>query len=271
LLPLPGMKRTALLICLSTAALPVRAAPQQPPPADPWLSAGTWMLTVEVGGAAFSDFQRTQARPVDGNVAIGDFERRVSARTAGSIGGWASYWIGRTWGVRAGMSYVPSSFTVWNEEGARRSLDTADPDYDPSYASLGIWLANVSLVFRFPHTFGRVTPYGLVGGGVVRYNVSEDAAIPPEALAHVGDGVWQTGAGMFGIGAAIPLQRSNLLMSFELTNHVSRSPLAGKSGDEVFEMGGVPMQVHATGAGGENEVSLTSHVRLALGLTLPLR
>jgi hypothetical protein len=241
--------------------------------AEPWFNGGTWMFTVEVGGAAFSDFEKTQARPVGDNIELGDFSRRVSARTAGSVGGWVSYWIGRGWGLRAGMSYVPSSFTVWNDESAQRALDGIAPDGgDPDYASLGILMGNASAVFRFPRSFGRVAPYGMVGAGVIRYRTSGDAELPPEARGRFEDGSWQTGAAMFGVGAAIPLQRGNLLMSFEITNHLAKTPLGDNSAGEVFDLSGVSMQLEPDPQlSGENAVGMTSHLRLALGLTLPLR
>lgn len=268
------MKRTALLLGLCAAALPLPAAAQVS--AEPWFRAGTWMVTLEFGGAAFSDFERTQARPVAADLELGDFTRRVSARTAASAGAWVSYWIGNGWGLRAGLSYVPSSFTVWNDDAARRMLAAGSPDSDatedPSYASLDVWMANASVVFRFPRSFGRVVPYGLAGAGLIRYGVSGDAAIPPEARGRFEQGDYQTAAGMFGIGATIPLQRNNLLMSFELTNHLSRTPLGNGNTGETFELNGVLMEIGPGGGmSGEDDVGLTSHVRLALGLTLPVR
>lgn len=241
--------------------------------AEPWFNRGTWMFTLEVGGAAFSDFEKTQARPTGNDIELGDFSRRVSANTAGSVGGWISYWIGKGWGVRAAMSYVPSSFSVWNDETAQRALDDIAPESDaPHYASLGILMANASAVFRFPRSFGRVAPYAMVGGGVIRYRASSDAELPPEARGRFDDGSWQTGAAMFGVGAAIPLQRKNLLMSFEITNHLAKTPLGDYSAGQVFDLSGVSMQLDPdTELSGENRVGLTSHLRLALGLTLPLR
>ncbi|MBR9989634.1 MAG: hypothetical protein KFH98_07765 [Gemmatimonadetes bacterium] len=266
------MKITAMCLCLFTAVATGSAAAQVS--AEPWFRGGTWMLTVEVGGAAFTDFERTQARPVATEIDLGDFSRRVSARTAGSVGGWGSYWIGNGWGIRAGAAYVPSSFTVWNDKTVRDALDTAAPpgSEEVSYASLDVWMAHAALVFRFPRSFGRVVPYGVAGGGLIRYHVSGDAEVPPEARGRFSEGDIQTGAGMFGVGATIPLQRRNLLMSFELTNHMSRTPLGQESAGELFELYGVSMQVDPDpGTSGEYDVAMTSHVRLSLGLTLPLR
>jgi opacity protein-like surface antigen len=268
------MNRTALIVCLCAAALPVHASAQVS--AEPWFRAGTWMITVEVGGAAFSDFERTHARPVGADPGTGDFARRVSARTSASAGAWASYWIANGWGLRAGFSYVPSSFTVWNDVAARRALNGGVTELsaaeDPGFASLDVWMANGSVVFRFPHNFGRVVPYGIAGAGLVRYAVSGNESIPPEARGRFEEGTYQTAAGMFGIGAVIPLQRNNLLMSFELTNHLSRTPLGNGNEGETFELDGVLMEIGPGGGmSGEDDVGLTSHVRLALGLTLPIR
>ena len=266
------MNRTALLFCACTVALPLRAAAQVS--AEPWFRGGTWMMTVEVGGAAFSDFERSQARPVGSDGEIGDFSRRVSARTAVSLGGWVSYWIANGWGLRAGASYVPSSFTVWHDETARRTLDagTGLDEEEPSYRSLDMWMADATVVFRFPHSFGRVAPYGMAGAALIRYRASGGDPMPPEARDRFEDGDLQTGAAMFGIGAAIPLQRRNLLMTFELTNHLARTPLGDDGAGETFELAGVLMEIQPDGQlAGDDEVGFTSHVRLALGLTLPLR
>jgi len=269
------MKRPALFLSMTLAVAAPSAAAQSTAPvsADPWLRAGSWLLTVDVGGMAFSDFERSQARPESGTPPADAFSRRISARTSMSIGGWASYWISETWAVRAGLSYVPSTFTVWNEDAAARSNESllAGDGEEATYASLGVWLANAVVVFRFPRSFGRVAPYGLAGAGVVRYHAGRDADLPPEAEPQFAGGDLQNVAGVFGIGATIPLQRRNLLLSFELTNHLARSPLQGPDGNGTFELGGELMQLTEGGGAGDVEVGLTSHVRLAVGLTLPLR
>ena len=270
------MNRSALIAILGLAACAPHLSAQSTAPvsADPWFRAGTWMITLEIGGAAFSDFDRTKAAPADGGVGQADFSRRVSARTAASVGGWGSYWLSDRWGLRTGLSYVPSSFTVWSDEAEAQPVAPGDGTAfdEHSYASLDIWMAHAVLLFRFPHSFGRVAPYGLAGGGVVRYRARGDAELPPEARAHFADGGRQRVAGVFGVGAVIPLQRRNLLMSFELTNHVSRTPLDGQNTAELFDLGGRLMALSTdAGTGNGGEVGLTSHVRLALGLTLPLR
>lgn len=260
-------------LLLATIALVPSAAAAQVS-AEPWFRGGTFMLTFEAGGAAFSDFDRSEVRPVAGEPAAGGYGRRVSARTSGSVGAWASYWIGDGVGIRTGLAWVPSSFDVWNEEAIQRLLEAGDPldASEQSHSSLDMWMANVSVLFRFPRSFGRVVPYGIVGGGLIRYRTSGDASLPPEARENFEDGAWETPAALIGLGATIPLQRRNLLLSFELTDHISRTPVSGAAHGEVFEMSGVQLILDPDGADGSpDDVSLTSHVRLTVGLTLPLR
>lgn len=263
--------RIAGLLAVATALTAAEAAAQVT--AEPWFRAGTFMLTIEAGGAAFSDFDRSQVRPVSEDIALGDFRRRVSARTSGSAGVWATYWLAHGWGIRGGLGFVPSSFDVWNEDAARQVLEPGSPGEasEPKHASLDIWLASAAVVFRFPHSFGRVVPYGIVGGGVIRYHASDDASLPPEAQQSSRNGDWQVPAALIGIGVTIPLQRRNLMLSFELTDHISRAPLSGAR-DQTFEMSGVPLLMNPDeGTRDSEKVDLTSHVRLSLGLTLPLR
>ena len=85
---------------------------------------------------------------------------------------------------------------------------------------------------------------------MVRYAAPGKAeALPPEARADFASGARTRPAVVVGVGAVVPLQREGLLLTFELTNHIVRSPLTGPDG----------------GAEGT-----TSNVRLLVGLTLPL-
>lgn len=251
-------------------AVPTTPAPE--PSAEQWFRPGTWMFTAELGGAAFSDFQSGEAQSTSVPPALGEFERRISARTSVSIGGRVSYWIGRSWGLRAAGAFVPTRFSVWNEDSAQRMLDSESVDGEEEVpASLGVWLADVALVFRFPHSFGRVVPYGLAGGGVVHYRPGPEEDLPPEARRRFADGPRTSPAALFGVGAVIPLERHELLLSFELTNHLAGTPLDDEGAGESFEISGVPVELSPAGSAGSDGVGLTSNLRLSLGLTLPLR
>jgi hypothetical protein len=257
------MNRTAFMLLLCT--VPASAVHAQAP-AGRSLSAGTWMLTAELGGSAFTAFQRLRATPGQGAEGVG-VERRVSASTTATLGASIGYWAGVSWGVRGGLSWSPSNFTVAYDEAA--DTDTvANPvggDATETYASLAVWGADLSLLFRFPRSFGRVRPYGIVGGGVVRYAHGTDAEVPAEALESFEGGERTQAAALLGIGAMIPLQRHDLLLSFELTDRMSRSPLAGNA--RVIADDGVELDTAASREGGQ----ITNQLRLVVGLTLPLR
>ena len=261
------MKPTLLLLFFCLAAVPASAQVS----VEPWLRRGTLMLTAEVGGAAFSDFRQTQARPLLESTELGEFQRRVSARTAMTVGGSAAYWFGDSWGLRLAGAFVPTSFSVWNEEAAQRVLDERGDGERDRYSKLAIWMADVGLVFRFPHVFGRVAPYGLVGGSWLVYQVHGEDQLPPEAQEQFATGRWATPAALFGAGAVIPLQQRNTLLSFELTNHLTRTPLHDEDGGEQFELDGISLELQPRRHTGSDGVALTSNLRLTIGLTLPIR
>jgi hypothetical protein len=247
------------------------------PSAEQWFRPGTWLLSAHVGGAAFTDFQRAQARPVPGADVdrtgyAGDFERRISATTSVAFVAGATYWGGTSWGVRLAGAYVPTRFSVHTREQALRVL-AADPESgEPRYASLGISMADVAIVFRFPHSLGRIVPYGVAGVGVVHYRVRGDEDLPAEARAGFADGGRTSPAAVFGLGAVLPLQRNNLLLSFELTNHLARTPLDDAGRGEPFDVGGVPMQLADDGPSADTDgIGMASNLRLSVGLTMPVR
>lgn len=260
--------RNLLIAVLILAALPLAARAQLN--ADQYFRGGSFMLTFEVGGAAFTDFQRSQAVPLAGGAGLAGFERRVSARTAATLGGWASYWITDGFGVRAGVGYAPSAFRVWNEQSAQDFLDLQSGYEARSYAGLAVWMANGAAVFRFPTRFGRVSPYALLGGGIVRYDSQDDAELPPEARVQFAGGQWSGAAGLLGLGAAIPLQSRNMMLSFELTDHITRTPLDDRGRGEHFELGGVALQMNPDPDAGTDGVGLTNNLRLVVGITLLL-
>jgi len=266
---------TALAAALAVAPLEAQQPTHhgdQPPSAEPWFGRSI-MITAELGGAAFSDFQRAVARPAPaaaGEFGVGDFRRRVSARTTGTVGGALTWWVAGGAGFRASVSYSPTRFSVWNEDRAQRALDEVNGE-PPSYAKLETWMGSASAVFRFPFIMGRVVPYGIAGVGVVSYRLADDEEVPPEARARFADGGWTGPAIHFGVGSAIPLERHNLMLTFELTNHLSRTPLDDEGLGEAFEISGVPLHLASDPGRGSDGIGTTNHLRLTVGLTLPIR
>lgn len=258
----------ALMGAFAVVAAPEVVSAQLP---TEWFGPRMLSLQLDVGGAAFSDFRRSQGRLVTPSAGRTDFDRRVSARTSMGVGGSATYWFRRDLGIRASGAYVPTRFSVWNDESAERMMDVDPLDEEASAAALGAWLGSVTVAFRFPHSFGRVMPYGLVGAGAVHYRLRDGNELPPEARGPFQNGSHTSPAGVFGVGAVIPLQWDGLLLNFELTNHLARTPLRDGAYGEEFEMGEVPVQLAPRGESGESgEIGLTSNLRLTLGITLSL-
>jgi hypothetical protein len=258
-------------VCVVVALCAAAPGLQAQGPQEEWYRAGTWMLSAALGGAAFSDFQRSTATAAQPDPGLGTFERRVSARTTVTAGGAITYWILDGWGLRAGVSFAPSAFAVWNDARAQRVLDElADWEREPS-ARLGVWFADAAALFRLPIRLGTVTPYGLVGGGLVEYRASGPGEVPPEARARFADGPSRSAALVFGAGAVVPLQQRRVLLSFELTNHVARSPLNDDGRGEWFEIGGVDVQLGQDPRRGSDGIDLTNNVRLTVGVSLPIR
>lgn len=263
------MIRALLVFAIATAAAgPVRG---QKVSAEPSLTAGTWHFTLDAGGAAFSDFQRAMAQQVTGGPGSARFERRVSPGTSSTVGGSVARWVTRGAAVRAAVAYAPSRLSAWNEPSGQRVLDANGNGAADPGAKLGVWLASGSLLFRLPVQLGRVIPYGIAGAGVVHYRVADTAALPPEARARFADGTWTGPAAVFGIGTTLPLQRNNMLLSFELTNHLVRTPLNDDGGGEQFEVSGVPLQISHDTRRSPDAISVASNLRLTMGLTIPMR
>jgi hypothetical protein len=214
-------------------------------------------LGLGAGGAAFSDFQRAQA------VANGEvLDRRISAQTTVSFSGTVTYWIGRYWGVRAHGSYSPSRFV-------QRTPGEAMGEEQALYAPLGVFMVDGDVLFRAPIVFGRVAPYGLLGAGLVEYRADPgtDHPLPAEAEETFEGDRQGRFAAVMGVGAVIPLDRRPLHLTFELSNHVTRSPVGAPSTGRVGE-GAI---IDPDGWRDDDDGSgLTSHVRLMIGVSLPI-
>ena len=222
---------------------------------------GPHMLSVSVfgGGIAFSDFRR-EAEPVAGDLPL---ERRLSASTSYLAAGSLTYWMNGRWGARLQASYAPSRFVLRRYEAPAERTRTVASD-ESAMSALDVWMYDVDLLFRLPLPLGRVEPYGIAGAGVVDYRLrtAGDEVVPEAVSRAFGDDRQRRVAGVIGAGAVIPLERYRLLLNFEFTNHLTRTPLSEstlstkrldpESGDRV------------------DEVGYTSNLRLMLGLTLPL-
>jgi hypothetical protein len=231
---------------------------------------GTWMLSASLGGAAFTDFQRGVARASE-DPELGDFRRRISAATTATATGSVTYWIGSNWGLRGSIGYAPSAFSVWNDDRAQRVLDARNGGERERYSGLSVWYLDATAIYRLPVRLDRLVPYGVVGGGMVEYRRSGAAELPPEARERFAGGGWRSAAAVIGLGTAVPLQRHDMLLNFELTNHLTRTPLNEEARGEWVQLGGVPVQLDREYDRGDDGIAVANHLRLSVGLTLPLR
>ncbi|HEX6693221.1 MAG TPA: hypothetical protein VF035_00820 [Longimicrobiales bacterium] len=227
---------------------------------------GNIALTLSAGGAAFTDFQQGRARLTDiGSGVQADITRRVTGQTTMTGSAALTMWLSSSFAVRLQGTYVPTRFSVVNEgTEAEGSLGLGDTT---RYARLDIWLADGSIVVRPPLDLGRVHPYVTVGGGLARFHVRDDPTlIPPEALDAFGPGDRTQATATVGIGAVIPLQRDRLLLAFQLTDHLIRSPITADP--DTFDEEGAVVESRSDDEGG---IEVSSIVRLTVGLTIPLR
>ena len=225
------------------------------------------------GGAAHSDLQRSDARAEwveTGGLEQRDFSRRLSPATALAVGGAAGYWVTPWWGVRLQGTLIPSRFevSVSQREKAQLPEDSLLMGSD-RFSDLRIWTADLQFTFRAPFTpRGRVAPYGFLGAGMVRYDALNNQPLPPEAESSFSGRPPTKASAVFGIGALVPLQRRGLALSFELSDHVVRTPVEEAAGSAA-DASGVRLFTHQSAeADGAARVRLTSHIQLLIGVTL---
>ena len=258
--PRAGMTATRRLVCacscafLAASAQPARA---QAPSSDILFSPGVFAVNVLAGGAAFSDFHRSTRSNND------QLERRMSAQTTVAFGAGASFWLSRHWGVRAAVAFVPSRL----EERSPPSLGSAGTpavlfdDSEDQLTGLDVWQYDAELLFRFPFSMGRVAPYGFVGGGAVDYRLTtkDDETVPTEVSNAFRGDRRREPALVVGIGSVIPLERFGWLLTFEISDHITATPL------------GIPTESTENGRElAQPDIEMTSNLRLLVGLTVPI-
>lgn len=249
--------RALIILVVAVSGLPAAAGAQ----VDGERIFGPHTLSVSLfgGGIAFSDFRRESA-PVAGDVPL---ERRLSASTSYIAAGALTYWLNDRLGMRLHTSYAPSRLEVRRYGRPDAEVRTIATDELP-LSGLDVWMYDADLLIRLPLPLGRVQPYGIAGVGALEYRLrTADDEVVPEAVSRAFDDEHQRRiAGVVGIGAIVPLERYRLLLNFELTNHLARTPLSE-----------APLRAEARDPESDDrvdQVGYTSNLRLMLGLTLPL-
>lgn len=235
-----------------------------------------WSLGIAGGAAAFSDMQRGTmrvVRPGGSGSEERELARRVGAETSTTLGAYISFWPSRNWGLRAHASWAPSRFeTVMKEGDAEFAGVPMTSAESQALAELNIVSTDLQLLFRLPTIKNRVMLYGILGGGLARYSVqSGDEPVPPEAEGDFEGGVKVRPAGSFGLGAMLPLRNRALRMHFELTNHMSATPLEGGDGETIVTDDGTIELLPRDEPAGERRVTVVSGVRFVVGLSFSPR
>lgn len=261
------MKKAALLLLPTLLATSLSSARGQTgirPPQG-------WSLGLLGGAAAFSDMQRSHlrvVRPTAAGAETREFARRVGAETSTVLTANLSFWPSRNWGLRVSAGWAPTRFeTVMRESDAENTGLGAGSEED-RLAGLDIWTGDVEALFRLPTIKNRVLPYGIIGGGVARYEVRRgDGPVPPEAAGEFEQGVKVSPAAVIGVGAMLPFRNRAFRLHFELTNHLAKTPIRGGEEEVVASDQGMveidPFDARST----DSRVSLTSSVRFMVGVS----
>lgn len=239
------MKLGLALLLLSIAA-PLAAQTGVRPPQG-------WSLGVFGGGAAFTDFQRVNVHGIRlsgaGELEERQIARYIGAETSGAIAATLAFWPSKNWGVRARGLYAPTRFeTVFRKSDAAFMNAPQTSEETGELAALAISSLDGQILFRLPTIRGRIMPYGIVGGGAVRYaHRGGNEPVPDEAADDFGAGRSQTRlAGSFGLGAMIGLRPERWGLHFELTDQISRTPVEGTSNDRIRSTSSVTFMVGAS-------------------------
>jgi hypothetical protein len=258
----------ALVLCIAGNA---RAQERKPG------TMGGLVLSAWGGGAAFSDLQRFSAEArwqlPTGELQSRALDRRLSAITSPVIGIALAYWWSPNWGIRTQLGYSPSRFDVSTpeDEMPRVEAQTTNPE-ESRFRSLGIMSVDAQLLYRLPFTPGdRVAPYALAGVGMLRYSTSGRDPLPPEAQpAFLTQSSRDKPAGVFGLGVLVPLQREHFALSFELTDHIARTPFTRSFAAQLLD-GPVTVLSSQRTAPRDNRVNMTNHVSLLVGFSWLMR
>ena len=260
------MRNSVIFTCVLMLALVTNANAQtgiRPPQG--------WSLGFLGGAAAFSDMQRGSVRvtrPTSTGVEQREFARRVGAETSTTLAAYLAFWPSRNWGLRVHASYAPSRFETIMTEGDAEYAGMPTASDGERLAALSIVSGDLHALFRMPTIKNRVMLYGILGGGLARYSVtSADDPVPPEAEGDFEGGVKVRPAAVLGLGAMLPLRNRSFRMHFELTNHISATPLEGGDTQTYQDGDGSVEFLPRDEPAGERRVTVVNGVRFVVGLS----
>ena len=185
---------------------------------------GAITVSLLAGGSAFT---RLQTVTVENG---GSFPGSLALSTTTALGGEGTYWL-RDWlGLRVQASYAPGEFQLRMSEEGRDSLLGADAGpSDLRFSDIAIYTYDARAVVALPFTVQPARLTGMLGVGGATF-VADDKDAGGLDAAMEGASTRTRLSGVIGLGLRIPLRSGRVALSFELTDHVARSPVPANDG-----------------------------------------
>ncbi|MGH7474694.1 MAG: hypothetical protein ACRELD_00245 [Longimicrobiales bacterium] len=261
------MSRLAIAWLLGSALVAGPLAAQRPAPA----------LTLYSGGLLSSGFQGVWILPAGSDAAAPDARRyggRLAAEATAVFGGAAAFWLNEAWGARVQLGYAPSRLEVRMDPADWREIDGSDHHASAgAFNDLDIVVADLAAVFSLPLQRSRVRAYALLGAGVASYSFGNAPQPQNGGRGGLEQGRQTEPAAVFGVGATVPLEAAGVSLFFELSDHLSRTPLRPVA-DETIESDLIVVQLTgmrpSTDPTRLEPMAYTNIVRLVAGFTLHL-
>lgn len=181
------------------------------------------MITMHAGGTAFTRMQNITVE-VPGSTQ-GTYAGSLAASTAATLGADLTVWF-RPWlGARLHMVYAPSNFELRLTEEDREEVLGTEADYRSlNYSDLSLFSLTGAIVLALPIQSSHVAPYALLGMGGALLSADDRGAQNLET-AFEGNAAAAGLVAVAGAGLKIPLNTGRVSLSFEITDHVMRSPI----------------------------------------------
>lgn len=226
-------------------------------------------VTVHAGGTAFTRFQHVTLEATGS--PQGTYPASLSSATAASLGADLTLWFSDWVGTRLHLGYAPSSFEVRLTEEDRVEVLGDESDYQRlDYSDMSIFTAGGAAVLALPIRSSRgVAPYVLLGGGGTLYAADERGARGLDA-AFDGESIAIAFAAVAGLGVKIPLASARISLSFEITDHVTPTPVPGDDDRILLETGDLRVTNRLHAMADDTETAYVHAVAVAAGLTFAL-
>ncbi|HUF12211.1 MAG TPA: hypothetical protein VMN78_03850 [Longimicrobiales bacterium] len=223
------------------------------------------MVTVHAGGTAFT---RMQNITVDApGSEQGTYAGSLAASTAASLGADLTVWFGPWLGARLHMLYAPSNFELRLTEEDREEVLGVEADYRSlDYSDLSLFALTGAVVLALPIRSAQVAPYALLGMGGALLS-ADDRGAQNLNTAFEGNPASASLIGVAGVGIKIPLNAGRVSISFEITDHVMRSPIPEHDDRVLLETAELSVVNRQHPMAAEDDARYMHSVGIAAGLS----